>query len=305
MKQAFSVFCLVALVLPAAAQPAAFDSTRLLADVQTLAADSLEGRRAGTEGNRKARRYLLEAFRERGIEPFEGGYARPFAFRKDNGEAVEGVNVVGYVEGQVRPDSFIVVTAHYDHLGIQDGQVYNGADDNASGTAGLLALAAHFTAHPPRHSLVFAALDAEEMGLQGARAFLDDPPIEKGQIVLNVNLDMISRSEAGELYAAGTYHYPALKPPLERVADRSDVRLLFGHDRPDLPSGDDWTMASDHGPFHERGIPFVYFGVEDHAGYHKPSDDFEDITPAFFTAAVRTILDAITELDRAGSLRER
>ena len=305
-KGALALLCLLALAAPAPAQPATVDSTQLLADVRVLAADSLGGRRTGTEGGRKAQAYLLEAFKARGIQPFEGGYAQPFTFEGSGGKAVGGVNLVGYVRGRAQPDAFLVVTAHYDHLGRRGGRVYNGADDNASGTAGLLAVAEHFAQHPPRHSMIFAALDAEELGLRGARAFLDDPPAEKDRIVLNVNLDMISRSEAGELWAAGTYHYPSLKPPLERVAARSDIRLRLGHDRPDLPSGDDWTTASDHGPFHEAGIPFVYFGVEDHAGYHKPSDDYENITPAFFTGAVRTIIDAITELDQADwrSLRD-
>lgn len=295
MKQTLLAVCLIALAAPAPAQPAV-DRAQLLADVRVLAADSLAGRGTGTEGSRKARAYLLDAFAARGLQPFGNGYERPFGFRR-GGKVARGVNLVGYVRGREQPGLFIVVTAHYDGLGERNGVIYNGADDNASGVAGLLAAAAHFAHHPPRHSILFAALDAEEVGLQGARALLADPPIDPEQILLNVNLDMISRSEAGELYAAGTYHYPALRPPLERAAARGDVQLLFGHDRPGLPPGEDWTMASDHGPFHQVGIPFVYFGVEDHAGYHQPSDDYEAITPGFFAGATRMILDALAELD--------
>jgi Zn-dependent M28 family amino/carboxypeptidase len=112
-----------------------------------------------------------------------------------------------------------------------------------------------------------------------------------------VNMDMVSRSEAGELYAAGTYHYPFLFPLVERVAERAPVTLLTGHDRPDLPPGDDWTLSSDHGAFHEVGIPFIYFGVEDHPGYHNPTDTFENITPEFYVRAVTTVLDFVREAD--------
>ena len=297
IKQILPAFCLVVLAAPTQAQPA-FNADQLLTDVRVLAADSLEGRRTETEGSRKAQAYLLEAFAASGLRAFGDDYRQPFTFRYGRGATeARGVNLIGYVEGSEHPDSFIVLTAHYDHLGKRGGKIYNGADDNASGTAGLLAAARHFAQQPPLHSIIFAVLDAEEMGLQGARAFLETPPVPLEQIHLNVNLDMISRNEAGELYAAGTYHYPFLKPYLADVGAQSTVDLRFGHDQPDLPSGDDWTMSSDHGPFHQAGIPFVYFGVEDHPGYHKPTDDYEDITPAFFADAVQLVIAALTDLD--------
>lgn len=278
----------------------AVERDRLLADVAILAHDSMEGRRAGSEGIQRARRYLVAELAARGIAPMDGRFERSFRFPTGGGE-VEAVNLLGVVRGTEHPDEFIVVTAHYDHLGIREGEIFNGADDNASGTAALLALAARFAAEPPRHSFLFALLDAEEMGLRGAREFIADPPTPLATVLLNVNLDMVSRSELGELYAAGTHHYPFLVPLVADVAGASGARVLLGHDTPDLPSGDDWTLASDHGPFHEAGIPFLYFGVEDHAGYHAPSDDFEGITPAFFVQAVETILDFVRLADARGS----
>lgn len=286
---------------PAAAQaPAAVavDSARLLADLRALAADSMEGRRAGTPGGERARRFVAAALREAGVTPFGDDLARPFALAGEDGGAGTAVNLVGFVRGTRRPDRYLVVTAHYDHVGVRDGEVFNGADDNASGVAALLALARHLAASPPEHSVVLAALDAEEGGLRGARAFLADPPVAREAIELNVNLDMVGRNERGELYAAGTHHYPFLRPHLERVAARAPVSLRFGHDSPDLGS-DDWTSQSDHGVFHAAGIPFVYFGVEDHPDYHRPTDDAERIEPAFFVNAARTVILAVEELDRA------
>src|SRR5690606_27737683 len=114
----------------------------------------------------------------------------------------------------------------------------------------------------------FAALDAEEMGLQGAKALVNDFPFPLNTVILNINLDMISKNQRNELYAAGTAHYPHLRPLLEEASKDAPIKLLFGHD---IPGTDmqDWTSASDHAAFHEQGIPFIYFGVEDHEDYHK------------------------------------
>ncbi|HEX6938405.1 MAG TPA: M28 family peptidase [Longimicrobiales bacterium] len=280
------------------------DADRLLADIRFLASDALAGRRVGTAGNARAREYVLAAFRRIGLEPAGDGYTREFRFigRRDSVE-YHGTNVVGMIRGTEHPDRYIVLTAHYDHVGIgaadaSGDSIYNGADDNASGTAALLALAAYFQEHRPAHSILFAALDAEEMGLQGARAFVRHPPVPLASIAVNVNMDMVGRNEKGELYVAGTHHYPFLKPYVERIAARAPVRLLTGHDSPDLPEGQDWTGASDHGAFHAAKIPFLYFGVEDHPDYHRPSDEIDGIQPDFFTAAVETVLAVVLELDR-------
>jgi Zn-dependent M28 family amino/carboxypeptidase len=283
----------------AALPPAAIDSARLIHDVQVLSADSMEGRGTGTPGSERARRYLLGRFREVGLQPLGERFEQEFSFTVRDGAPLRGVNLVGYVRGTEFPERYLVVTAHYDHLGIRDGEIFNGADDNASGTAALLALAARLRSEPPRHTVIFAALDAEEMGLQGARAFVAAPPVPLERILANVNMDMVGRNDQDELYAAGTYHYPALRPLVERVAAGAEVTLLMGHDRPDLPPGDDWTMLSDHGAFHERGIPFVYFGVEDHPDYHRPTDTFEGIQPGFFARATRTVYRFVRELDAA------
>jgi hypothetical protein len=280
----------------AAATPAEtkkIDAARLLEDVRALSADSMEGREAGKRGGALAREYVRRRFEEAGLAPLWPSFEQPF----DLPSKGKGVNLVGHVRGTKYPDRFIVVTAHYDHLGVQGGKVYNGADDNASGVAVLLQLAAHFNgAARPGHSIIFAALDAEEIGLVGARELVKKLKAEKRDVALDVNLDMVGHSARGELYAAGTYHTPALRPALERVAAGAPVKLLLGHDRPGQ-GRDDWTNQSDQYPFHQAGIPFVYFGVEDHKNYHKPSDDFETLTQDFFLGAAQTILEAVRTLD--------
>lgn len=282
----------------AAQAPVAIDSARLMHDIGVLAHDSMEGRMVGTPGNARARAFLERSFRERGIQPIgTSTYLYPFSFTRGDTSRT-GTNVVGQVRGSAVPERYIVITAHYDHLGIRNGDIYNGADDNASGTAALLAIADHFVRNQPRHSIIFAALDAEEGGLRGAHAFVDSPPVDVRAIVLNINMDMVGRNDAGELYVAGTSHYPQLLPYVERVAAGAEVTLIPGHDRPAARPSDDWTNASDHAAFHRAGIPFLYFGVEDHPDYHRHTDELSGIQPGFYARAVRTVLSAVRLLDR-------
>lgn len=274
-------------------EQATLDTQQLIEDLRVISSDEMEGRRTGTEGNRKAREYLVQRFEEEGAQPFQGSYTHEFTFTNRSGEEMTGVNVVGEIQGKF--DSVIVISAHYDHLGVRDSLIYNGADDDASGTAALMAYIDYFRQVQPNHTLVFAAFDAEEMGLQGARAFVEDSVFME-KVVMNVNLDMIAQNDKNELYASGTYHYPELKPMLEEI-ETGEVKLQFGHDRPEQ-GYDDWTFASDHGPFHSKGVPFIYFGVEDHEHYHQHTDEFETIPQDFYKKSTRVILNAILAFDR-------
>ena len=273
--------------------PIAVDSARLMRDVEVLAADGMEGRRTGTPAGARARAYVIQRFKEVKLQPLVEGYEQPFKFAtQDELPPRVGTNVLGVIRGTARPERVIVVTAHYDHIGVRrDGQVYNGADDNASGTAALFAVADHFVKNPPPATLVIAALDGEEMGLRGARALLDSPALKRDSIVMNVNIDMIGRDPGNVLYAAGTYHYPQLKPMLQNVS-HPPVELRLGKDAPG--KDEDWTRSSDHAEFHRVGIPFIYFGEENAEHHHKVTDDPKTIQEEFFAASVKTIISAVT-----------
>lgn len=284
----------------AAQEPGRIDGEALVRDLSIIAADSMAGRLAGSDGGRRAGEYLLSRLVESGTVPVGGARTQTFPLGRRATEGNTGVNVFGMIPGVEHPGRYIVVSAHYDHLGVRGGEIYNGADDNASGSAALPALAAYLASNPPRHSFLFVAFDAEELGLRGARAFVSDPPVPLASILLNVNMDMIGHSAAGELYAAGTYHYPALGPLVEEVASEAEVTLLAGHDSPELSARDDWTELSDHAAFHARGIPFLYFGVEDHEDYHQPTDTVESLTLDFYVDAVEAILGFLLLTDREG-----
>ena len=266
---------------------------RLMSDVRVLAADSLEGRLAGSEGGARARAYLEERYRGIGLEAVYGDSYRQLVPLQSGDTAV---NLVGRIRGTVHPQQALVVTAHYDHLGVRKGAVFNGADDNASGVAALLEVARRFREVPPQHSVLFVALDAEEQGLVGAKHFVADSPVPLGAILANVNFDMVSRGDTGALWIAGGAHYPHLRGLVEPTVGGAPVALRFGHDTG--AGSDNWTSASDHGAFHARGVPFLYFGVEDHDDYHRATDDADAIDPAFYAGAVEAIWSALQALDR-------
>jgi hypothetical protein len=291
--------------------PARLDADQLLLDLQVLASDRLEGRATDTFGGQLAGQLMLSRLRELGLSTFGGSFEQPFSFvhrsiralwrrnRPFTKEFTRARNVVGYVRGTTRPDDFIVVSAHFDHLGVIDDDVYHGADDNASGSAALLAIAAYIAHHPAMHSVVFAAFDAEELGLRGSRAFVAHLPFARERLRLDVNVDMIGRSDDGRLFVAGVEHSPALRPIVETAAAAAAVPVHLGHDRPVYLTGliADWTHVSDHGAFHDAGVPFLYFGVEDHEDVHRPTDTADRIDRAFYIGAAETVLSAVLAAD--------
>ncbi|MBO9559622.1 MAG: M20/M25/M40 family metallo-hydrolase [Caulobacter sp.] len=287
----------LALIFTAPAHAAPKPGAHALDDVRILSADDMEGRAVGTPGGAKARAYIVKRFNEIGLRPQGETFEVPFAFKAGFGRETKGVNLVARIEGTSTSDKVLVVSAHYDHLGVRKGQIYNGADDNASGVAGLLAVAEAFKARPPRHTVLIVAFDGEESGLRGAKAFVANPPVPLDKIGMNVNFDMISKNAKGQLYVSGPGPQPYLKPVLEGVARTAPVKLMLGHDTDIHGKENNWTQQSDQGPFATAGVPWVYFGVEDHKEYHQPTDDFATVPQVFFKNAVTTVVTATRALD--------
>jgi len=265
---------------------------KALKHLQILSSDSLEGRQTGTAGNLAARKYIIDQFSKMGLAAYFPDYVHKFSFIEGE-NSINGLNVVGFIEGEY--PSTIVISAHYDHIGKIDSIVFNGADDNASGVAALLEIADYFTRNQPKNTLIFCAFDAEEYGFQGARAFLKSSAVNTTEIIMNVNMDMISRSEKGKLFAVGTSFYPYFKKYLP-LGKTGDFQLSTGHDQ-SLDSRQSWVNSSDHAEFFKKKIPFIYFGVDDHVDYHKPTDTFENIQPLFYSFAINSILESIINLD--------
>lgn len=284
---AVSTVCL--LTSPAFAAP----GDKALDDVRILSANDMEGRLAGSPGGAKARAYVKQRLEQIGL----GVSEQPFTYQGRDAKDRNGVNLVAVIPGSQKGGKVIVVTAHYDHLGVRDGQTYNGADDNASGVAGLLAVAETFKATAPKHTIYLVALDGEEAGLRGARAFVASPPVPLADIALNINFDMLAKNAKGELYAAGGAKNAWVKSQLEALTATVPVSLKLGHDTGPDDDQDNWTFQSDHGAFAKVGVPWVYFGVEDHPEYHKPTDDFATVPQDFFRKSIATVVAAAWAFD--------
>ena len=278
------------------------------ADLEFLASDALQGRATDTQGNVKARRFLVDRLETLGADAWlPEGLEQPFTVKRRDNESLTGTNVVAVFKAgrssTLAPTDnargAIVLTAHYDHLGQSSGTIYNGADDNASGVVALLEIAKRLTTASTNNDVVIALLDAEELGLQGARALTRELPADlKEHLFLNINLDMIGRSDNGALFVAGTSHTPELRNTMLEVGVQSKITLKLGHDTGG--GHDDWTFSSDHAAFHRLGIPFLYFGVEDHDDYHRPSDDSERIDYSFLDQAIEAIWLTVKAADQPG-----
>ncbi len=240
----------------------AYRAAAMEADVAWLASPELDGRYPGSYGDLSARELIAERFDCLGLASFVGAPDYHQAFTDAEGN--ETGNVLAYMPGEgAHADDLIVVSAHTDHFG--DGRL--GANDDASGLAGLMAIAQAFSeGRAPDRSVLFAAFGAEESGFEGSEHLMEHPPtgLDPQDIVYNVNMDMIGSYDSTALvYALGTFR---------GTPGRAAVDAAVG-DYPDLDvSVGDWSDLSDHVSFCARGIGYVFLWTEDLACYHKRCD---------------------------------
>lgn len=250
------------------------DSATIINDFRFLSSDTCEGRSPGSKGHEKAVERIVTRMRSIGLDSFSNSYLQTFEGKYVN-RSIKGKNIIGSIKGTIYPEKYIAITAHFDHLGKIKDSVYYGASDNASGTACILAMAEYFKINPSPYSLIFVAFDREERGLEGSLHFVDNLPnsLKLSDIKLNLNVDMITRNDDNEIFACGLYHYPSLIYAVNEIQSQTNALLLMGHDKG--KRYDNWTNMSDHFAFHQKKIPFLYFGVEDHIDYHRPTDTFD------------------------------
>ena len=286
-------------------QPKIFwaDINTINADLYTLSSASLSGRKTGTEGAALTRKYLSQRFEQIGLLPWQGQYQHPFSYRRSFSDRV-GVNMIGVIPAAQQTNKWRIVIAHYDHLGGNDSRFYPGADDNASGIAGLLQLAQQAKKQGSKVNLLFVASDAEEPGLYGSYALVDklqlastSPNIE--QVELAINLDMIGRpNRNGAIYIEGTRRFDSFAEI--RNSLRQDNQICIRTQHPKAFDGSvisiDFLRASDHYPLHQVGIPWLYFGVPIHRDYHQPTDTPDKIN-IYFIAAVSESAYQLLEID--------
>lgn len=278
----------------------AVQTSQAMLDLQKLANAEMQGRGIGSEGSAKARAYIIKRLDELGLKPCATNFVTEFSFKDRSGTEKKGQNIIACQAGLLNKADYIVVSAHYDHLGIQNQKIYFGADDNASGVAGVLAVAEYFKKNSPNNNIAYAFFDGEEIGLRGAYAFVKQQTIATASIIANINFDMIARGDKNELFASGSHQTPSFKTTLISLDGTGGIKLKFDHDRPGQGQND-WTNQSDHFAFYNVGVPHIYFGVEDHADYHKPSDTVDKVNPIFFNAAIELVQRAVSSIDKASS----
>ncbi|BDD09259.1 hypothetical protein FUAX_16910 [Fulvitalea axinellae] len=247
----------------------AFARKNMLLDVFGLSEKSLEKLMAKKE--RKRRKMLAK---------IKGHVSVKFARTI---EPVQTENVLGYLEGTDKKDELLVISAHYDHIGVQDGEVYNGADDNATGTTAILELADAFAkakkdGHGPRRSVLFISLTAEEVGLLGSKYYVSDPVFPLENTVVDLNIDMIGRRDSryendpNYVYLIGS---DKLSKDLHNLSEKVNQR--FGDLKLDYKYNDEkdpnrYYYRSDHYNFAKNDIPVIFYFNGTHADYHRASD---------------------------------
>ena len=269
------------------------DSATLRRHVEFLASAECGGRSG--PGAIKAAEYIRGHFRALGLAPlFPGGMDQVIP-----GEApgtVDGVNLGVKIEGadpRLR-EEWVIVSAHYDHLGIRDGRLYPGADDNASGVAMLLEVSRVLAqdAVRPRRSLMLVAFDLEEKGLRGSRKFVAHPPVPLDRVKLFITADMLGRSLGGvcqsQVFVMGTENHPDTRDWLKRAARGKPVSLA-------MIGTDIVGTRSDYGPFRAKRIPFLFFSTGESPAYHTPDDVAETLDSDKHHAAVGVISEIVRQ----------
>ena len=303
---------------PEAKGVASINRTTAEAHVDFLACDELEGREAGWKGGRIAGNYIISCLKQMGLQPlFENNYVQPFeaahAERQKRGQRwqvhpdsianlkktvhqkLDMRNILAKIDGK-NPNEIVIIGAHYDHLGydpmLEGDQIYNGADDNASGVQAVLQVAKAFlaTGEQPERTVIFAFWDGEEKGLLGSRYFaMTYPEIKKVKGYLNY--DMIGRNNQEDRPMQFVYFYTAAYPAFGDWL-KKDIETYRLQLDPDYRAWDNPVGGSDNGTFAKLGIPIIWYHTDGHPDYHLPGDHSErinwnkmvDITKASFLA---------------------
>lgn len=311
MKNALTFLLLIFIAGTITGQRDAATLRQLQVDVVYLSSDLLEGREAGTPGERMAADYIAARFEQIGLKPAgrNGDWFYQFDFKYNpnphaaGGEARKGINVAGYIDNKAK--STVVIGAHYDHLGHGafgsrhkgEPAIHNGADDNASGVGGLLQLAHYLktTKKARKNNYLFVAFSAEELGLIGSKILASDSLFfDKKRTNYVLNMDMIGRlNEEKVLVVNGAGTSPAWKPALETVARGAGLTLK---------TTDSGMGASDHTSFYLQDIPVLHFFSGQHSEYHTPADDAEKINYEGLLDITNLMTGLIEHLDGQGKL---
>jgi hypothetical protein len=307
----FAAFALLFAVSATCQQPI-FTEKDIKKHVAYLASDKLKGRATGTKQERKAGDYIAKQFKKAGLQHkgTNGTWFHEFTFKKSSdphgmnhdGPQVASRNVVGYLDNGA--PYTIIVGAHYDHLGLgydhnsldanPEGKIHNGADDNASGTAGVIELARYYVNNgvKEQHNFLFICFSGEELGLLGSKKYTENPTIDLANASFMLNMDMIGRlNEEKRLVIGGVGTSPAFVPLLKGL--KTDIGI-----KQDSAG----VGPSDHTSFYLKNIPVLFAFTGQHSDYHKPTDDTEKVNFSGEVKVITLMSEIISALDRTPKL---
>ena len=258
-----------------------------------LASDEMEGRKPGNPGNFIAVSFIKKEFESYGLETHLQKFTYTFRWRvgviRWRTIEIETMNVIGVLKGT--SDKHVVIGAHMDHLGLDgDGDAYNGADDNASGTTAILELAEAFGKSDarPKDTIVFIAFNAEELGLLGSKHYVSDPLLPLVDCKLMINLDMVGMLRGTTVTAQGGNLSRSVTQLVDKLDDNYpfDVNITVPGNR------------SDHAPFNWNGVPVLFFHTGTHPQYHRTTDDSDLINYEGLVNIAKFVKDLTVEVTK-------
>ena len=254
-----------------------------------IASDEMEGRNTGSEGQKKAGRYMIDEYKKmnvsfpKGAKDYYQAVPASFLNAKRNLNLTDSENIWAYIEGSDKKDEIVVVSAHYDHVGMKNGEIYNGADDDGSGTVALMEMARVFqkakeNGNGPRRSILILHVTAEEVGLHGSRYYSENPLFPLKNTIADINIDMIGRRDTlhpatnNYIYVIGSDRLSSELHTINEEVNAKYTKLDFDYKYNDRNDPERIYYRSDHYNFAKKGIPSIFFFNGVHADYHLPSD---------------------------------
>lgn len=293
-----SISCSSQIGKVASVDPTEYINTITAADLKThlyiIASDEMEGRQTGSSGQKKAGNYLINHYKANTV-PFPKGATNYYqkipasflnAIRNDN--LPDSENIWAFIEGSEKPNEIIVISAHYDHIGVINGEVYNGADDDGSGTVALMEIAQAFETakkegNGPKRSILFLHVTGEEHGLLGSSYYSQNPLFPLVNTVADINIDMIGRHDefhndsSNYVYLIGSDYLSTDLYNICEAANKNYSKLFLDYKYNDRADPNRFYYRSDHYNFAKNGIPSVFLFSGVHADYHKATDEVDKI----------------------------
>ena len=261
----------------------------LKALLYTVASDEMEGRDTGSPGQKKAGEYIISKYKSfgvsfpKGAQNFYQKVPSEFMARAFSPKLPDSENIWAFIEGSEKPEEILVISAHYDHVGMKNGEVYNGADDDGSGTVALLEIAQAFAeakkdGHGPKRSILFLHVTGEEHGLHGSRYYSENPLFPIANTIADLNIDMIGRRDVEHkdngnyVYVIGSDRLSTDLHNINEEANKKYTKLMLDYKFNDRKDPNQFYFRSDHYNFAKKGIPIIFYFNGVHADYHQPGD---------------------------------